>query len=126
MLRKVLFSFLLLTFLCVPVFQAAHALTHLIDADAEGAISVDGNQEQVSVHVVGAPEAGIDLIDADSDRDRICLDCLALTGFNVVLSILAIIFSDRKKHQPLYYLQFRFIPQHFPSLYRPRGPPAQA
>jgi hypothetical protein len=76
-LSRQLFLLLVLALSLVPVFQAAHMLTHVVPADMTEVIQTDGGVHQ-------------DEDDADVAVDKICLDCLALTGFSVIFFILAV------------------------------------
>lgn len=115
-LRKILFLILVSTLSFVPILQAAHALTHVGEADTVSMTQVDGHQE----------ENGIDAhadADASIDSDRICLDCLALTGFSVIFTISAVLFCDHVSRQSLPYLKSKFVLRNFSSPYLTRGPP---
>ncbi|SEP26930.1 hypothetical protein [Nitrosovibrio sp. Nv6] len=112
MLRKILFLILVSALAFVPVLQAAHALTHVGEADTGGMAHADGQQEESETDT-----------DAGIDSDRICLDCLALTGFSVIFAVLAIFFRNRISHQPLPYFKSGLVLLNFSSLYLTRGPP---
>lgn len=114
MLRKSLLLILALALLSVPVLQAAHALTHFAHADTISTAPADSAQ--------GKSDADTDA-DADADADRVCLDCLALTAFGVILPLLAFFFVARMMRQPLPPLKHRSILRNFPSPYRTRAPP---
>jgi hypothetical protein len=75
-----LFLILVLALSFVPVFQAAHALTH-----------VDSIHEALASDEPAPSEGGSDV---DSDIDRVCTDCLALTAFSIIFSTLAIFFRN--------------------------------
>jgi hypothetical protein len=109
-LFKKLFLLLVLALSVVPVFQAAHMLTHVVPVDMIEAVQADGAFHE-------------DEGDADANVDKICLDCLALTSFSAVLAILVIcLFSQqghcrvppRKPSRPLL---------DFPFAYLTRAPP---
>lgn len=108
--RKGLFLVLVFALSCVPVFQAAHALTHIVHVDPIGAAQADSDQ-------------GHDEIDADSGADRICLECLALTAFSIFLPVLAIFFFDQMKRQRLPQLKSGRILLNFSFSYLTRAPP---
>ena len=72
-LSRKLFLLLILALSLVPVFQAAHMLTHIVPADMIEIIQADGGLHQ-------------DEGDADASVDKICLDCLALTALSVIFS----------------------------------------
>lgn len=110
MLRKGLFLILALALLSVPVLQAAHALTHFAHADTIDTAPADSAQ--------GKSDA-----DADADADRVCLDCLALTAFGVILPLLVFFFVARMMRQSLPPLKRRSILRNFSSPYRTRAPP---
>ncbi len=111
-LRKILFLVLVVTLSFVPVLQAAHALTHVGDTDLAGISYADGDQE----------ESGLDH-DGGIDGDRICLDCLALTGLSIVVAGLAVFLFDQLGNQPPSCLISRPILLSFSSPYLTRGPP---
>jgi hypothetical protein len=92
----------------VPVFQAAHALTHVTDIDTISSVQVDNDQDRN---------------DTDIDIDKICLDCLALTAFSATFSILAFFFHSMVMRQFLSYLKLRYILSNFSSPYFSRAPP---
>jgi len=106
MLRKSLFLILALVLLSMPVLQAAHALTHFAHADAISTSPVDSAQGE-----------------SDTDADRVCLDCLALTAFAVALPLLAFLFVARILRQRLPLLKRRPILRNFSSPYLTRAPP---
>ena len=89
---KALFFLLLLTLSLVPVLQAAHALTH-IAPDETGGIAQSSDAQFVGI---GTSEAEANATaDADLDSDRICLDCLALAAFGILLPALAFYFLTK-------------------------------
>lgn len=106
MLRKSLFLILTLALLSVPVLQMAHALTHFAHADTISTFPADSAQGE-----------------SDTDTDRVCLDCLALTACGVILPLLAFFFVARMMRQPLPPLKRRSVLRNFPSPYRTRAPP---
>jgi hypothetical protein len=106
---KSLFLIFVLALSSVPVFQAAHALTHVDPVhethlgDGSGSSEFDG--------------------ELDDDIDRVCIDCLALTGFSIIFCALAIFF--RNPTRPRSPLQDG-PEQHLSSiisLYSTRAPP---
>lgn len=109
-LRKGLFLILVFALSFVPVFQAAHALTHVTHDDSIGAVQADSDQ-------------GHSETDPDSGADRICLECLALTAFSIILPILAIFFFNQMKRQRLPQLKSGRILLNFSSHYLTRAPP---
>jgi hypothetical protein len=111
-LRKILFLILVVTLSVVPVLQAAHALTHVGDADHIGNTYADDGQEERKLD----PDDGV-------DGDKICLDCLALTGFSIAVAVLPVFFFDQRRRQPLLYLVSRPVLQSFSFPYFTRGPP---
>lgn len=117
---KALFFLLLLALLLVPVLQAAHALTHLAPANADGIAGSDSAQE-VSKPVAQA-DADSDF-DADFDSDRVCLDCLALAALGILLPVLSFCFFAQRARQRLSRLTALFISSCFSSPYRTRAPP---
>lgn len=120
MLRKQLFLVLALALAWVPVLQAAHALTHVGEITSDQIFSSSEKMEDAAVKGVIPPA------DGEADNDRLCLDCLALTGFSVIFSILVIVFSSQTRRQARLY---RKLPPLFFNSYTPystRGPPAQA
>jgi hypothetical protein len=116
MLRKVLFLILVSALSFVPILQAAHALTHVGDDGIIGVVQADGHQGENANDAHADAGTGI-------DSDRICLDCLALTGFSVIFTILVVFFCDQISCQSLPYLKSRFILRNFSSPYLTRGPP---
>jgi hypothetical protein len=111
-LRKILFLILVVALSVVPVLQAAHALTHVGDADLIGNAYADDGQEERGLD----PDDGV-------DGETICLDCLALTGFSIAVAVLPVFFFDQMRHQPPPYLLSRPILLDFSSPYLIRGPP---
>lgn len=105
-LRNGLFLILVLVVSFVPVFQATHALTH---------VDIIG--------VVQADDHGQNEIDPDSDLDRICLDCLALTAFSIIPLILTPLFLDPTMRQLPLLLKSRHALPDFSSPYLTRAPP---
>ncbi len=105
-LRKSLFLILALALLSVPVLQTAHALTHFAHADTISTSPADNAQGE-----------------SDTDADRVCLDCLALTAFGVALPLLAFLFVARMLRQRLPPLKHRPILRNFSSPYLTRAPP---
>jgi hypothetical protein len=104
-----LFLILVLALSCVPVFQAAHALTH-VDSVHETHVGDGYGSSEVDSETYG-------------DVDRVCIDCLALTAFSIIFSALAIFFSKQTRQRNL--LQDR-PEQHLSgaaSLYFSRAPP---
>lgn len=113
MLRKGLFLILVFALSFVPVFQAAHALTHVTHvthADPIGAAQADSDQEHSET-------------DANNGADRICLECLALTAFGIILPMLAIFFFNQMKRQRLPQSKSGRILLNFSSPYLTRAPP---
>ncbi len=106
--RNSLYLILALMLIAVPVFQAAHALTHVTDIDAISSVQVDSNQDKN---------------DLDSDIDKICLDCLALTAFSAIFTILVFFFHGKVMRQLLSYLKLRYILRNLSSPYLSRAPP---
>ncbi|ODT82552.1 MAG: hypothetical protein ABS69_05140 [Nitrosomonadales bacterium SCN 54-20] len=120
MLRKQLFLVLALVLAWVPVLQAAHALTHV----GEITSSIVSELETVEgVAVKGVIPPAVGEADGEADNDRLCLDCLALTGFSVIFSILVIVFSSQTRRQARLYRkpQRLFFNSYTP--YSTRGPP---
>lgn len=117
---KALFFLLLLTLALVPVLQAAHALTH-IAPDETGGIAQSSDGQFVGI---GASEAEASATaDADLDSDRICLDCLALAAFGILLPALAFCFFDQARRQLLSDFRAVFVLTSFSSPYLTRAPP---
>ncbi|MEK6708842.1 MAG: hypothetical protein AABY81_08590 [Pseudomonadota bacterium] len=105
-LRKGLFLILVLALLSVPVLLAAHVLTHFAHVDTISTSPADSAQNE-----------------SDTDADRVCLDCLALTAFGVALPLLAFLFVARMLRQQLPPLKHRPILRDFSSPYLTRAPP---
>ena len=117
---KALFFLLLLTLALVPVLQAAHALTHIAPDETGGtAESSDGR----FVGIVASEAEASATVDADLDSDRICLDCLALAAFGILLPALAFCFFDQARRQLLSDFRAVFVLTSFSSLYLTRAPP---
>lgn len=117
---KGLFFLLLLTLALVPVLQAAHALTHIAPDETGGiAQSSDGR----FVGIVASEAEASATVDADLDSDRICLDCLALTAFGILLPALAFCFFDQARRQLLSDFRAVFVLISFSSPYLTRAPP---
>lgn len=125
MLRKQLFLILLAFALAwVPVLQAAHALTHVGEITSGDIVSELETMEDGAVKGVIPPVA--DEADGEADNDRLCLDCLALTGFSVIFSILVIVFSSQTRRQARLYRKSQPLFFNSYTPYSTRGPPAQA
>lgn len=117
---KALFFLLLLTLALVPVLQAAHALTHIAPGETGGiAQSSDGR----FVGIVASEAEASATVDADLDSDRICLDCLALAAFGILLPALAFCFFDQARRQLLSDFRAVFVLTSFSSPYLTRAPP---
>lgn len=117
---KALFFLLLLTLALVPVLQAAHALTHIAPDETGGtAESNDGR----FVGIVASEAEASATVDADLDSDRICLDCLALAAFGILLPALAFCFFDQARRQLLSDFRAVFVLTSFSSPYLTRAPP---
>lgn len=104
--RNSLYLTLALTLISVPVFQAAHALTHITDIDTINLVQVDSDHDQ-----------------DDADLDKICLDCLALTAFSVISSILAAFSINLILRVRLQGLKSGHILRNFFFTYLTRAPP---
>lgn len=124
MLRKQLFLVLALALAGIPVLQAAHALTHVGEITSNPIVSELETMGGAAIESIILPVA--DEADGEADNDRLCLDCLALTGFSVIFSILVIVFSSQTRRQARLYRkpQPLFFNSYTP--YSTRGPPAQA
>lgn len=117
---KALFFLLLLTLALVPVLQAAHALTHIAPGETGGiAQSSDGR----FVGIIASEAEASATADADLDSDRICLDCLALAAFGILLPALAFCFFDQARRQLLSDFRAVFVLTSFSSPYLTRAPP---
>ena len=117
---KALFFLLLLTLALVPVLQAAHALTHIAPDETRGiAQSSDGR----FVGIIASEAEASATVDADLDSDRICLDCLALAAFGILLPALAFCFFDQARRQLLSDFRAVFVLTSFSSPYLTRAPP---
>ena len=119
---KALFFLLLLTLALVPVLQAAHALTH-IAPDETGGIAQSSDGRFVGIVASEAEAEASATVDADLDSDRICLDCLALAAFGILLPALAFCFFDQARRQLLSDFRAVFVLTSFSSLYLTRAPP---
>jgi hypothetical protein len=107
-LRKGIFLIFALVLSAVPVFQAVHALTHVAHVDMFGTVQAHDSQ--------GSAET-------DADAERICLDCLALTAFSIILLIPRIFFLDQMVEKLLLHLRSRPVLRNFSFPYLTRGPP---
>jgi hypothetical protein len=119
---KALFFLLLLTLALVPVLQAAHALTH-IAPDETGGIAQSSDGRFVGIVASEAEAEASATVDADLDSDRICLDCLALAAFGILLPALAFCFFDQARRQLLSDFRAVFVLTSFSSPYLTRAPP---
>jgi hypothetical protein len=106
--RSFLYLFLAIAIISVPVFQAAHELTHVNDTDIINLVQVDDNHDQ-----------------EDADFDQLCLDCLALTAFSAIFLILTIFSIDLMKRGWLRELKRRHVHLHFFLTYLTRAPPRE-
>lgn len=104
--RNFLYLILAITLISVPVFQVVHALTHVIDADTTNLVQVNSDHDQ-----------------DDTDLDKICLDCLALTAFSVISSILAAFSFNLILRVRLQGLKSGQILHNFFFTYLTRAPP---
>lgn len=104
--RNSLYLILVLVLISVPVFQAAHALTHVSDIATINPVQVENSHDQ-----------------DDTDFDQICLDCLALTAFSIIFSILAAFSVNLIMQGRLRELKHKRIHLHFFSIYLTRAPP---
>jgi hypothetical protein len=105
--RGFLYLVLVVALISVPVFQAAHALTHVDDIDNTiNLVQVDSSYDQ-----------------DDTDFDQICLDCLALTAFSIIISILAAFFVNLIIQGQLQELKHEHIFLCFLYTYLTRAPP---
>ena len=104
--RNSLYLILVLVLISVPVFQAAHALTHVSD------INTIEQGHQVDVHD-----------ETDADYDQICLDCLALTAFSIILSTLTTFSVNLIMRQQLQHIKREPILHNYFLTYLTRAPP---
>ena len=104
--RSFLYLVLAISIISVPVFQAAHVLTHVSDINTINPVQVDHSHDQ-----------------EDTDFDQICLDCLALTAFSIIFSILAAFSVNLIKQGRLRELKHQHIHLHFFFTYLTRAPP---
>lgn len=119
---KALFFLLLLTLALVPVLQAAHALTHIAPGET-GGIAQSSDGRFVGIVASEAEAEASATVDADLDSDRICLDCLALAAFGILLPALAFCFFDQARRQLLSDFRAVFVLTSFSSPYLTRAPP---
>ena len=124
MLRKQLFLVLVLALAWVPVLQAVHALTHVGEITSSLIVSELETMESAAIESVIPPVA--DEAEGEADNDRLCLDCLALTGFSVIFSILVIVFSSQTRRQARLYRKSQPLFFNSYTPYSTRSPPAQA
>jgi hypothetical protein len=104
--RSFLYLVLTIAIISVPVVQAAHALTHVYDIATISPVQVDNSHDQ-----------------EDTDFDQICLDCLALTAFSIIFSILVAFSVNLIMQGRLRELKHKHIHLHFFSIYLTRAPP---
>ncbi len=104
--RSFLYLILAIAIISVPVFQAAHELTHVNETDIINLAQADNNHDQ-----------------EDTDLDQLCLDCLALAAFSIILAIFAYLFINLIRRGALYKLKHRPINSHFFLTYLKRAPP---
>src|SRR5690348_11487210 len=109
-LSRQLFLLLVLALSLVPVFQAAHMLTHIVPTDMIGMVQPDGGLHE-------------DEGDADANVDKICLDCLALTAFSVIVVILAVSLFGQRGGCPPVHRKSRCPVPDFSFAYLTRAPP---
>ena len=121
-LVKALFFLLLLTLALVPVLQAAHALTHIAPGET-GGIAQSSDGQFFGIVASEAEAEASATADADLDSDRICLDCLALAAFGILLPALAFCFFDQARRQLLSDFRAVFVLTSFSSPYLTRAPP---
>ncbi len=105
---KGIFLIFVLVLSAVPVFQAAHALTHVAPVDMLGPAQIHDNQGEA---------------ETDAGLDKICLDCLALTAFSILLFILRIFFFDQMVQKSLRHLKPRRILRNLSFPFLTRAPP---
>ena len=120
---KALFFLLLLTLALVPVLQAAHALMHIAPGETGGIAQSSDDGRFVGIVASEAEAEASATADADLDSDRICLDCLALAAFGILLPALASCFFDQARRQLLSDFRAVFVLTSFSSLYLTRAPP---
>ncbi|HJT51390.1 MAG TPA: hypothetical protein VJ734_05560 [Nitrosospira sp.] len=111
-LRKALLLILVSALTFLPILQGAHALTHVDDAETAGAIYADEHEESGEIDA----EAAI-------DANRVCLDCLALSGLTIIFMALVVLSSNQRRCQLLPSLKSGLIPLDFSLPYLVRGPP---
>jgi hypothetical protein len=113
--RNSLFLILVLALVSVPVFQAAHALTHVSDINTTELGHVD-ELAHADVH---------ELIHAEdsADYDQICLDCLALTAFGSFFSATSTLSVNSDMQQGLQDIKREDILRSFNSSHLQRAPP---
>ena len=117
---KGLFFLLVLALSLVPVFQAAHALTHFAPVDtvlnAESDTSQNWSAPLQEAESDTHPAGGL-------DSDRICLDCLALAAFGILFPVLAFCFFSQIGRQHLADTTRALIFSSFSFPYFTRAPP---
>jgi|SRR3954447_8005834 hypothetical protein len=115
LLGRELVALLLLALVSVPVFQAAHMLTHVETVGAAPDAALVAQAGDMTSSEEGAS--------ADPGVDKICLDCLALAAFSIVLSTLPVHFFSPVRRLLTLHLNStrRFLD--FSSLYLSRAPP---
>lgn len=111
-LRKALLLILVSALTFLPILQGAHALTHMDDAEIAGTIYADGHKESGEIDA-----------EAAMDTDRVCLDCLALSGLTIIFMALVVLSSNQRRCQARPSLKSGTVTPDFPLPYLVRGPP---
>ena len=104
--RSFLYFILAIAIISVPVFQAAHELTHVNETNIINLAQADNDHDQ-----------------EDTDLDQLCLDCLALAAFSIILAIFAYLVINLIRRGALYKLKHSPINSHFFLTYLKRAPP---
>jgi hypothetical protein len=115
LLLRLFSALLLFALVLVPVFQSAHMLTHV---ETLGSL-----HDAALAAQTGDVTTGEDGEDADSGFDKICLDCLALAAFTVVLLTLAVHFFGVARQLRVAHANSKQSFLDFSTLYLSRAPP---
>lgn len=105
--RNSLFLILVLALVSVPVFQTAHALTHVSDIN-----TIESDHVDELVHA-----------EDNANYDQICLDCLALTAFGSFFSATSVFSVNPDMQQELQDIKRESISRRFNSSHLQRAPP---
>lgn len=115
LLLRAFSALLLFALVLVPIFQSAHMLTHIETPDSFHDPALGAHPDAVT--------AGEDGDDVDSGFDKICLDCLGLAAFSVVLLTLTVHFFGASRRLRVAHPNSRRHFLDFSTPYLSRAPP---